>query len=77
LPSADENVLRITGGSDLAGPFEIAGAESIEPGMVIAIDPEHLGQLRITDRTYAPTVADIISVANGMNPALISCSRKE
>jgi hypothetical protein len=71
LPSADENVLRITCGSDLAGPFEIAGAESIEPSMVIAIDPKHPGQLRIADKTYDRTVAGCVSGAGGIKPGLL------
>jgi hypothetical protein len=63
-------VLEITGGSDLAEPFEITGAESIEPGMVVAIDPDHPGQLRIADKAYDRTVAGCVSGANGLNPGL-------
>jgi len=64
------DVLEITGGSDLAEPFEIAGAESIKPGMVVAIDPKHTGQLRIADKPYDRTVAGIVSGANGINPGM-------
>jgi hypothetical protein len=64
-------VLEITGGSDLAEPFKISGAESIVPGIVVAIDPEHPGQLRIADRAYDRTVAGCVSGANGLNPGLI------
>ena len=63
-------VLQITGGSDLAEPFEIVGAENIEPGMVVAIDPQHPGQLRIADKAYDRTVAGCVSGANGVNPGL-------
>ena len=63
-------VLQITGGADLAEPFEIIGAESIEPGMVVAIDPEHAGQLRVSGRAYDRTVAGCVSGANGINPGL-------
>ncbi|UCF14442.1 MAG: hypothetical protein JSW59_13595 [Phycisphaerales bacterium] len=63
-------VLEITGGSDLAEPFEVAGAESIEPGMVVAIDPENPGQLRIADKAYDRTVAGIVSGANGIKPGM-------
>ncbi len=63
-------VLEITGGSDLAEPFKVTGEESIEPGMVVAIDPEHTGQLRIADRAYDRTVAGIVSGANGINPGM-------
>ncbi|MCI0557214.1 MAG: hypothetical protein MN733_01875 [Nitrososphaera sp.] len=63
-------VIEITGGSDLAEPFEIAGAESIKPGMVVSIDPEHPGQLLIAHKTYDRTAAGIVSGANGLNPGL-------
>jgi hypothetical protein len=63
-------VLQITGGSDLAEPFEIGGAENIEPGMVVAIDPQQPGQLRIADKAYDRTVAGCVSGANGVNPGL-------
>jgi hypothetical protein len=62
-------VLQITGGSDLAEPFEFSGA--IKPGMVVAIDPERPGRLRIADKAYDRTVAGIVSGANGINPGLI------
>jgi len=63
-------VLQITGGGDLAEPFEIAEAESIQPGMVVAIDPERPGHLRMADKAYDRTVAGIISGANGITPGL-------
>jgi hypothetical protein len=58
----------ITGGGDLAEPFEASGA--IKPGMVVAIDPEQPGRLRIADKAYDHTVAGIASGANGINPGL-------
>jgi hypothetical protein len=63
-------ILQITGGSDLAEPFEIADAENTEPGMVVAIDPQQPGQLRIADKAYDRTVAGCVSGANGVNPGL-------
>ena len=63
-------VLEITGGSDLAEPFEIEATESIKPGIVVAIDPDKPGQLRVADKAYDHTVAGIISGANGVNPGL-------
>jgi hypothetical protein len=68
--TARTEVLQITGGSDLAEPFEVAGAENIEPGMLVAIDPEHAGQLRLADKAYDRTVAGCVSGANGVNPGL-------
>jgi hypothetical protein len=61
-------VLQITGGSDLAEPFEASG--EIKPGMVVAIDPAWPGRLRIADKAYDRTVAGIVSGANGINPGL-------
>ena len=63
-------VLHITGGSDLAEPFEIAGAGSLVPGLVVAIDPRYPGQLRVADRAYDRAVAGCISGAKGLNPGL-------
>jgi hypothetical protein len=63
-------VLEITGGSDLAEPFKIAGDETVKPGMVMAIDAEHPGQLRVSDKAYDRTVAGIVSGANGINPGM-------
>jgi hypothetical protein len=67
---ARTQVLEITGGSDLAEPFEITGGEQIVPGLVVAIDPSHAGQLRIADKAYDRTVAGCVSGANGINPGL-------
>jgi len=64
------SVLELTGGSDLAEPFGITGDHSVEPGMVVAIDADHPGQLRIAEHAYDRTVAGIISGANGLNPGL-------
>jgi hypothetical protein len=63
-------VLQITGGSDIAEPFRFEDAGTVSPGMVVAIDPERPGQLRIADRAYDRTVAGIISGANGINPGM-------
>jgi hypothetical protein len=54
----------------LAEPFEITNAESIHPGMIVAIDPDQPGYLRIADQAYDRTVVGIISGANGINPGL-------
>ncbi len=63
-------ILAITGGGDLAEPFDIAGSETIKAGMVVAIDPENPGQLCIADKAYDRTVAGCVSGANGINPGL-------
>jgi hypothetical protein len=63
-------VLQITGGSDLAEPFEVSAAGEIRPGMVVAIDPEEAGQLRLAQGAYDRTVAGCVSGANGIHPGL-------
>src|SRR6516164_1607611 len=67
-PSMLSHARDITGGGDLAEPFEASGA--IKPGMVVAIDPAWPGRLRIADKAYDRTVAGIVSGANGINPGL-------
>lgn len=62
------DVLQIDAGADLAEPFVIAGEP--EPGLVVAIDPDQIGQLRIADQPYDRTVAGVISGAGGLRPGL-------
>jgi hypothetical protein len=69
--TARTEVLQITGGADLAEPFEILGVENVQPGMLVAIDPEHPGQLRIADDAYDVKVAGCVSGANGLQPGLV------
>jgi len=73
LGTTTTHVLTITGGSDIAEPFNIAAPAdglAITPGMVVSIDPTRTGQLRVSDASYDRTVAGIISGANGVNPGL-------
>ncbi len=65
------NIIEITGGSDLAEPFEIAGTESVKSGMVVCIDPDQPGKLRVCSQAYDHTVAGIISGAGGLNPGIL------
>jgi len=63
-------VLEITGGGDLAEPFQIVASIPVEPGLVVAIHPSRPGQLRIADQPYDRTVAGIVSGANGLATGL-------
>lgn len=63
--------MQITGGADIAEPFDITGDISIEPGMVVSIDPDQIGQLRVSGQAYDRAVAGIISGAGGVNPGII------
>jgi hypothetical protein len=64
-------ILEITGGTDLAEPFTIGDDAAVQPGMVVAIDPEHRGELRIADKAYDRTVVGVVSGANGVKPGLL------
>jgi hypothetical protein len=66
-------VLEITGGSDIAEPFDIRAREPdmIKPGMVVSIDPEYPGKLKIATKAYDRCVAGIISGAGGVNPGML------
>jgi hypothetical protein len=64
--------LMITGGADLAEPFEVSSpADTVQPGMVVVIDENNPGQLRLTDHAYDTKVAGIISGANGLSPGMV------
>ncbi len=66
-------VLQITGGSDLSERFDITGPArtSIEPGLIVCIDPARPGGLRLSERAADPTVAGIISGAGGVKPGML------
>jgi hypothetical protein len=61
--------LRITGGADLAEPFQMKEDE-LEKGSVVVIDEEHPGRLKRSTSAYDKRVAGIISGANGINPGI-------
>lgn len=64
--------LEITGGSDLAEPFDItAPSVPVLPGMVVSIDPQRAGQLQLATQAYDRRVAGIISGAGGIQPGLV------
>jgi Collagen triple helix repeat (20 copies) len=66
-------VLRITGGSDLSERFDVAPAGGAEPapGLVVAIDPENPGKLKLSTSAYDRTVAGVISGAGGVHSGLV------
>ena len=66
------DIVVINGGSDIAEPYDVApsGDTAPQPGMVVSIDPAHVGKMRISSRAYDRTVAGIISGANGIQPGL-------
>jgi hypothetical protein len=60
---ASVEVLQITG-ADVAEKFPVS--ESVEPGMVVAIDPDHPGQLCLSRAAYNRRVAGVVSGANDL-----------
>ncbi len=67
------NSLQITGGSDLAEPYKIAASAQVQPlpGLVVSIDPDKTGQMRVSTRAYDNTVGGIISGAGGVQPGVV------
>jgi hypothetical protein len=66
-------VIIIEGGADLAESYDVSPAGDVKPmpGMVVSIDPDRVGKLRIASGTYDRTVAGIISGADGIAPGLV------
>lgn len=64
--------ITLTGGADIAEPFTVhaAGEVKAEPGMLVIIDADNPGHLRVADRAYDKAVAGIISGAGGISPGL-------
>jgi hypothetical protein len=63
-------VLQITGGSDLAEPFDVEDEVALEPGTVMSIDPENPGKLIPSGKAYDTRVAGIVSGAGDIRPGL-------
>jgi hypothetical protein len=61
--------LSILGGADLAEPFDVVAQEA-DPGMVLVIDDEHPGRLRVADQPYDQRVAGVVSGAGGIHPGV-------
>ena len=65
-------VLELTGGSDLAEPFDISPAGTkIRPGMLVCIDAQNPGKLVLSGQPYDRTAAGIISGAGQINPGML------
>ncbi|MBL8881314.1 MAG: hypothetical protein JNG88_19605 [Phycisphaerales bacterium] len=58
------SVLEITG-ADIAEKFPVSG--KVDPGMVVEIDPDNPGQLRLASGAYNRRVAGVVSGAGGLS----------
>lgn len=63
-------VLEITGGADLAEPFEMSNAESLPAGTVVVIDSQNPGKLMQSIKEYDKRVAGVISGACNIRTGL-------
>jgi len=65
-------VIEITGGSDIAEPYSVSPADDVKPlpGMVVCIDPENEGKMRVASKAYDKLAGGILSGANGIKPGL-------
>ncbi len=69
-------VLELTGGSDVAEPFEMTDGQVLPSGALVVIDADNPGRLRLADSPYDARVAGVVSGAGGVNPG-ITLSQKE
>jgi hypothetical protein len=69
-------VLQITGGADLAERLSVTDGNpldefSVEPGMVVSIDPTGNRKFKVSDEPYDRKRVGIISGGNGVKPGLV------
>jgi hypothetical protein len=62
------NILEIAG-ADLAEKFPVMG--EVEPGMVVEIDPDNPGHLRLSSGAYNERVAGVVAGANGLSTGVV------
>jgi len=63
--------LILKGGSDIAEPFDVKENDKAQPGMVLSIDTENPGKLKVSEKAYDRCVAGIISGAGDIKPGII------
>lgn len=65
------SAVTITGGSDLAEPFDVTSSSGEMPqGSVVVIDEENPGHLKVSSQAYDTRVAGVLSGANGIHPGI-------
>ncbi|GEM_PF-1930894 len=62
--------LEITGGADIAEPFEVLSDKIVELGSVVIIDSKNSGKLTLSNREYDKRVAGVVSGAGGIRSGL-------
>lgn len=64
-------VLEITGGADVAEPFEVNGTARLPEGSVVVIDELEPGALAVSSEPYDHRVAGVVSGAGGVRPGVL------
>lgn len=64
------HVFEVTGGSDISEAFEVNADRPVEPGMVVCIDAQRPGKLRLSGAAYDRAVAGVVSGAGGINTGM-------
>ncbi len=65
-------VLQITGGADLSENFEInADKGTLEPGMIVSIDPKNIGELVLSRTACDKKVAGVLSGGGGVKTGML------
>ncbi len=64
--SSHNAVVEIGEGLDYAETFDVTEGEKASPGMVVVIDPEHAGKLRLSTEAYDHKVAGVVAGARGL-----------
>jgi hypothetical protein len=65
--------IEIKGGSDLAELFDVNANEfsKVTPGLIVSIDPDNPGQLKISNAVNDRLVVGVLSGANGIEPGML------
>lgn len=64
--------LQINGGADLAELFDVNEEKyPVEKGLLVAIDPNDPGKLKVTDKAYDHCIAGVLAGANGVKPGIL------
>jgi hypothetical protein len=64
--STGATVMELGEGLDYAEGFDLSDPHLADAGMVLVIDPDHPGKLRVSDTPYDTKVAGIVAGANGL-----------
>lgn len=64
-------IVEIRGGADLAESFKVNNpVDAVQAGMVVSIDPEHPGEMKLSSSSHDRKVGGIISGAGGLRVAI-------